>query len=365
MRHVASLDGLRGTAALSVVVAHYFGEVPHGTTALSLGWIGVGVFFALSGYLIGSIILDGMSKPGFLQKFYVRRCIRIVPIYLVTVLATLLALRLCQGRVWATPAFGLLTYLSFTQNIAIALHGVGSLWLLPTWTLAVEEQFYLLLPLLIVVVPSRRLIEVLILLVAAAVAFRIGVFSVNKMAALSLMPARADMLLSGVIAAGLQRRIDLSRHLLALRVTPLAAACLLGMVCLIDRDRLLTIAGPLLLGVGASSFILALALGAPEGQRFSGRHIAAFGRISYSLYLVYQPVNGLLHGLILGRAPDVGTPAQLVLTVGALVVSVALARTSWRYFEAPLLSWAKANETAPKVARTSQRSTPLSAALGR
>ena len=341
MKHIASLDGLRGAAAVSVVLAHYVGEVAHGTAALSFGWIGVGVFFSLSGYLIGSIIFDGCGQPEFFQRFYVRRFIRIVPVYALTVLATLLALRFCHGQSWAVPAFGLPVYLSFTQNIAIAVHGAGSLWLLPTWTLAVEEQFYLLLPILIVLVPRPYVIGTLLLLVVTAILFRLCAYGIGNMAGLTLMPAKADVLLSGVIAAWLQRRIDLSRHLFMLRVIPLVAACILLATCLVDGDRLFKVVGPSLLGIGAASFILALAHGAPEGWRFSGRRMGSMGMISYPLYLVHQPINGLLHGLILGGTPDIGTPAQGAVTMLALALSVALAYASWHYIEAPLLAWAK------------------------
>ncbi len=91
---VVELDGLRGLAALVVVVAHYFGEVPSGISALTAGWLGVDVFFVLSGYLIGSLILENRHAPNFFSVFFLRRACRILPVYLVTISAVFLALAL-------------------------------------------------------------------------------------------------------------------------------------------------------------------------------------------------------------------------------------------------------------------------------
>jgi peptidoglycan/LPS O-acetylase OafA/YrhL len=342
MKRLPQLDGLRGAAALAVVIAHYFGEVDHGARALSFGWLGVGVFFALSGYLIGSIILEGHGRPGFLQQFYFRRAVRIIPIYLVVVLGALLAIGILRRHAWATPAFGLPTYLTFTQNFSVAFQRVGNAWLLPTWTLAVEEQFYILLPLLIMVLPSRALIWVLAGIMLAAVAFRLAVFDSNNLAAMVLLPAKADLLLGGVIAAWLQRRVDLTRYLLALRVIPLVTVWALLAVSLADPSkRLFTIASPLLLGLGAPSFILAIVLGAPEAKRFEVPWLGFFGTISYALYLVHQPINGLLQGLLLGGKPDVAPLPALLVTAVAMVLSIAVAYGSWVLLERPLLGWAR------------------------
>jgi peptidoglycan/LPS O-acetylase OafA/YrhL len=95
------------------------------------------------------------------------------------------------------------------------------------------------------------------------------------------------------------------------------AICVLLGVGIVDRTHLFTLLSPLLLGVGAASFILGLVHGAPEAKRFGGPRLAFFGQISYALYLFHQPINGALHGLILGSRPDVGTPSQVAVTARA------------------------------------------------
>ena len=337
---IAALDGLRGSAAAAVVIAHCFGEAGHGLRALTFAWVGVGVFFVLSGYLIGSIVLDGIGKPGFAGRFVLRRAARILPVYGIVVLATFGALHLLNGQSYVDPPLPLWTYLTFTQNFAIPFMSEGSLWLLPTWTLAVEEQFYLVLPLVVALVPRRHLASALAFGFVGALAYRLTVFDHNPLAALTPLPARADLLLAGVAAALAERRCDVARHLQALRRGALAAIMLLLAACLVSID-LATILAPTLLAVGVACFILAITHGAPEGDRFSGSRLGALGALSYTLYLVHQPINGLLHGLILGARPDVGSVAGVGVTVFAIALSFAVASLSYRLVEAPILAWAR------------------------
>lgn len=342
---IVELDGLRGTAALIVVVSHYLGESPHGIRALALGWLGVHVFFVLSGFLIGSIILDQHERPDFLKNFYLRRAARIVPIYVLVCAATLAAIALTQGHAWTDHPFGAGVYALFGSNVVMSIWGGGGAWLLPTWTLAVEEQFYLLLPAVIMLTPKRRLMPVLGALWVAATLFRASAAPGNSLAALSLLPARMDLLLAGVLMALVKRRFDLEPHLIPLRAAPLAAMILLMGVAL-GPPLLFVIAGPTLASVGIACFLLAIMLGAPEGKRYRSPVLRYFGRISYALYLVHQPISGLLHGLLLDSAPDVGTLAQLAVTILAAGVSVAVATASWHWFENPILTRSRAYRAA-------------------
>lgn len=337
---LVELDGLRGGAAVAVVVAHYFGEAEHGFRALTFAWIGVGVFFVLSGYLIGSIVLRECDESGFLGKFYLRRAARILPVYLITVLATYAALGMLSGKPYVESPLPLATYLTFTQNMAMPFVGEGSRWLLPTWTLAVEEQFYLILPLVVTLVPRRRLAEAFALACLAALTYRVAVHGHNSLAALTPLPARADMLLAGVLAAIAQQRLNLANHIRSLRIAALACIILLLAITVFSTEAGSVVA-PTLLGAGTACFILAIVHGAPEAQRFTGPKLRALGAISYALYLVHQPVNGLLHGLVLGARPDVGSLEGISLTFLAVAVSLGLAGISRIVLEAPLLAWAR------------------------
>src|SRR5580704_13450860 len=163
---IPELDGLRGIAILSVVGFHYISG--QGLTggpvtaflqkAVGLGWSGVDLFFVLSGFLIGGILVDAHDSPNYFRAFYARRFFRIIPIYfawvLLYVILTTLARRIVQihsnsGR---PEMAGIPVYIHFLflQNVwPITYFGLGGAWLSQTWSLAVEEQFYLISPWLI------------------------------------------------------------------------------------------------------------------------------------------------------------------------------------------------------------------------
>lgn len=341
---IPELDGIRGLAALAVVIAHYFGEPAHGISALTVGWIGVSVFFVLSGFLIGGIIDQNHTAPNFLKVFYVRRGARILPVYFAVCLLTLWTARLTHGHAWSDTPFPAWVYAVFGQNIALPVWSGGGRWLLPTWTLAVEEQFYLVLPMIFLFAPRRFLAHILIALWLCAPLVRMAGLD-NPYAALTLLPSRMDLLLSGVLAAMLNTRFDLSRHLLVLRLIPLVCVLmLLGLAAgarFAGWDEALTVLNPSLLGVGVSAFLLSLVHGAPEARRYGSPALQYFGAISYALYLVHQPVSGLLHGLILDARPDIATPEQIGVSLLAVACSIGLATASWRWLEGPCLAWGR------------------------
>ncbi len=339
VKRIPELDGLRGLVALLVVASHYGGEVKHGVSALLLGWLGVDLFFVLSGFLMGSIILSRHTEPGFLKSFYLRRAARIIPIYFVVFCATFLIAELTRDRSWADQPFALPVYLLFLTNFAQSIWGGGGEWLKPAWTLAVEEQFYLVLPLVIMWVRKNYLVHVLLGLCVAAVAIRCAFSNINPLAALTLLPSRMDLLLGGVILAYAWRRFDLARYLLVFRIVPLAALVSLLVISVVASDKnLFLILSPTLAGLGIASLLLAVLLGAPEGRRYRSPVLMSVGRISYGLYLVHQPISGLLHGVILDSVPDVGSLPQIGVTLLAFATSVAVAAASWKWLEQLILN---------------------------
>ena len=340
-RRIIELDGLRGVAALIVVVSHYFGEVAHGSRLVTFGWLGVEIFFVLSGFLIGSIILENHAKSNFFGTFYLRRAARIFPIYALTCIATLCLAAATSGHIWSDHPYSSPVYAIFGTNIAMSLIGGGGTWLRPTWTLDVEEQFYLLLPLLIFFTPRRLLPWLLAALWLLATAFRSYFTPANPEAALSLLPCRMDLLLGGVLIALISRQFDASRYLTVLRIIPLASMIALVAISALSPFGLFLILGSAIASIGIASFLLAIINGAPEGARYRSPVLRYFGQISYALYLVHQPVAGVLHGVLLNSAPDIGTFAQLGVTILAIAVSIAIATASWRWLESPILTWAR------------------------
>jgi peptidoglycan/LPS O-acetylase OafA/YrhL len=131
---IVGLDGLRGLMTLFVVASHYFGEVRHGVAAMEVGWLAVKMFFALSGFLVGRLILERMTCENFFVVFYVRRFCRTLPVYFFCVLLVYLCMHLLGSPQWMDIGneFPLWSYLTFTQNFfMISTDSIGPRWLAP------------------------------------------------------------------------------------------------------------------------------------------------------------------------------------------------------------------------------------------
>src|SRR5579863_5485219 len=242
-RRIPQLDGLRGVAIAMVVAFHYAGFLviigaPRLVKLLlvptSLCWSGVDLFFVLSGFLIGGILLDARRSSNYFRVFYVRRICRILPLYLAFLGVVFLISRYRQQALWSTPWW---TCLTFCQNLWMAVHNdVGSTGVNITWSLAIEEQFYLLLPAVIYFVKPPRLPWVLTGGILAAPLIRLAISLANPrltVAMLVLLPCRMDSLLLGVAAAYFLRQpgawefVHSHRRRLWTAIEVLTAFCLL------------------------------------------------------------------------------------------------------------------------------------------
>jgi peptidoglycan/LPS O-acetylase OafA/YrhL len=348
---IPALDGLRGLMTLFVIVSHYYGEVPSGVGVLCVGWPAVLVFFVLSGYLVGRLIIEKMDAGNFLSVFYLRRVCRTFPTYFAATLVILALVRLFAGARWMDGAarFPVWSYLVFAQNyFLVRLESAGAHWLSPTWTLALEEQFYLVAPFLLMLTPRRGWLPLMIGLSALGVSLRAcGVLRGDLVIApVALLPTSADVLLAGMILAVLVKTdaIDWSKYALHVRLTPIL--CMVLTFVAQKGDGFVVgprfeIFGPLLMSIGAGAFILMLVKGAPEARRFENGALKFFGRISYSVYLTHLAVLGLLHGVMLGGPPDIATPAQIAVTTAAFPATVVLAWIMTRALEEPITRWGR------------------------
>ncbi len=342
---VVALDGLRGLMTLFVLFSHYVVEVPHGIVG-SVGWVAVIVFFVLSGYLVGRLIIEKQEAGNFLSVFYFRRICRTFPTYFLSTVCILAIVGWLGDRSWVQTSEPLPTwsYFVFAQNIFVATReSVGLHWLAPTWTLAVEEHYYVVAPFIFMAVPRRWWIPVLLGLCAAGLGLRAwGVLSGSlSFAPLVLMPASMDVLCAGLVLAVLVKRdvIDWARWSLPLRMAPIGVLFLIALIQRLDGGVVgprFQILGPGLTAVAAALFILMLVKGAPEAKRFESRLLSFFGTISYSVYLTHLAVLGLMHGFLLGAEPDFHTPAQIAVTAAAVAVTVALSWLTTRLLEEPM-----------------------------
>ncbi len=168
MRRIKELDGIRGAAILFVLAYHYFSNGaginnPIGRQFLklfSIGWSGVDLFFVLSGFLIVGILLDAKSSNNYFSSFYIRRALRILPLYyLLLTLFLILPIFISNDGIFKLT-FPFWSYLLFIQNLFMIKFDLGTSWLGVTWSLAIEEQFYLLLPILVWKLDKKRLVYI-------------------------------------------------------------------------------------------------------------------------------------------------------------------------------------------------------------
>jgi len=357
---IIELDGLRGLAVISVVLAHYFGEVNHRIFVFDLGWLGVDLFFVLSGFLIGGILIDNRGSASFFSTFYIRRALRIFPIYYLVLVLALAFSDAARGHSWADLHFPPLVYAMYVQNIAASLSPLDGKSFQPLWTLAIEEQFYLLAPFFVYFCPPRFLGKIIVAMILAAPALRalllLSLPYPQNIGAEMFLPCRWDALLLGVLAALAQRHSvsEVARCTLVLK--GVALFCILFTpILLILSSFLFVVVGLTTMSVFFAIFILLIANGAEEGKRFRAGWLRYFGKISYCLYLIHQPVTNAMHGLILGSPPDIGAAEQVAVTFAALAGSIVFASLSWSYFERLLLSLGRRwhYHAAPAAAATS------------
>jgi peptidoglycan/LPS O-acetylase OafA/YrhL len=349
-RRIPALDGVRGFMTIVVVISHYFGEVNHGVPALMWGWMAVTMFYVLSGFLIARLILDKGQHANFFAVFYIRRVARTFPIYFVCVALIIAVTSIWRfSETYENDPFPAYAYFTFTQNFWMAATGsIGEHWLAPTWTLALEEQFYLLAPALILFVPRQHLLKLLVAMMGFAVVARFWVLDFSTLdpyAAGVLLPTRLDVLAAGVLAVVLLRQswIDWARFDYALRVLPiplLLAAMILKLISGEDGTAFAAVS-PLLVSSACASLLMAIARGAPEAKRFQNAVFNFFCTISYAVYLTHLMVLGLMHNLILGTAPDVGSVPQILVTIAAIPVTVGLSYVLTRFVEVPITNFGR------------------------
>jgi len=347
---------VRGLAILMVLLWHYVASagIPVGRVAgvpLAMCWSGVDLFFVLSGFLIGGILIDERSSSNYFRVFYGRRAARILPLYfswlLLFVVVRPLAPLANGGMQWL---FGhplpLASYATFTQNFAMwRAETFGPHWLAMSWSLAIEEQFYLVLPLLVFLIPPRRLPHVVALLAAAAPVSRYVLLRNGGTIGILTMPfCRADALLFGVLAAWAVRE----RRPLLMRVrrwlVPLLIAVSIGIGSMLLAHQgygswQMNLYGLTLLAVAYTLVILIVIL-MPAGW-LAGlcrlRWLRAAGVVSYATYVFHQGVSGLVFALFRGDEPRFHQRSDLALSLLALFCTFALATVSWFALERPLL----------------------------
>ena len=351
-RFYPALDGVRGIAALLVFLRHFGG--------VTVGWIGVDVFFVLSGFLITSVLVQARDEPHRYRHFYIRRALRIFPVYYLALAGAAVVGVLTGVTRWPSqllwwPAYvgNFLESVFFTAQFA----WIGTLWVGHFWSLCVEEQFYLAWPLLIFSLRDPQRIE------RAALTIVIGVATARAVLAFALPPVflsadwlyeltpfRIDALAAGAwigarVQDGRPPTLASARRLGLTAWSAFAVCCVIGVAvsgpsALDLNARWMTAFGYPLLAAGSVGLVamclhedatLSRVLEAPVLQRL--------GQVSYGFYLLNMLV-GPFNMLVSWATPAAGSldAARWLLLPVALSVNYVVARLSFRFVEQPCLA---------------------------
>lgn len=331
------LDGLRALAVTAVVV-HHLSLIE----SVKLSFEGVRLFFVLSGFLITGILLrcrDATDEGehsilGTARQFYIRRFLRIFPLYY----GTLAVLYLIEVEPWFRGEIG--WHLAYLTNVLIVSHdgwvGLTSHF----WSLAVEEQFYLLWPWIILLTPRRMIKFVLLCVVLAGPIFRFAMLveDQSNFVIRLLLPSCLDTLGMGALVAVMM-------HEVPKKVPPTIRAC--GLIGLplwlaslyIDRGRTplfgfseIVVIRDLGIALVYGWFVAVASVGVPGivGSVLQSRPLVWVGRISYGIYVFHV----FAWRLTISYLPDSwGWWAPRIVTLG---LTLAIAALSWRVYEGPI-----------------------------
>jgi peptidoglycan/LPS O-acetylase OafA/YrhL len=359
--HLPALDGLRGIAILLVMGHHILQPVEGGpaiadsiTRVASIGWVGVDLFFVLSGFLITGILYDTKGSPGFFRNFYIRRVLRIFPLYYVFLVLLCLVLphlgpddsaqiaELHRACPW---------YWSYLANFYMAQHGPGPFNTAHLWSLSVEEQFYVMWPAIVFLLQRRNLLRLCVAAIGGAVLCRIAFMYLGASSdtIYVMLPTRVDSIAMGAWIALMVRSPSRAHHIA--RFAPVAAglsaAVLLSLLALapgnLDTTALFmkttgyTLNAVLFGGVLTIALVRRRVAGSLENSvlRFFGRH-------SYALYLVHPLVYGVFKRLALSDAlaPLLTLPRALQVATWVTMngaAAIVLSVIAWHGVERPFL----------------------------
>jgi peptidoglycan/LPS O-acetylase OafA/YrhL len=383
--HLPALDGLRGLAILMVLLLHFVAQ----TTAtnryeaavgwvLSYGLLGVDLFFVLSGFLITGILYDSRAEAGYFRRFYMRRVLRIFPLYygvLAVVFFVLPLIPALRGsEIASLPEHQAWAWL-YGVNVYLAAQGYwGALsYIEHFWSLAVEEHFYFVWPLVVWWLAPRPRVLMRTALGIAAVSFgarmAASLSGVSPVATTVLTPFQLDALcLGGFFAVSLRQPGGEAAARKAILPMALLAASVLVLQFAVHRftDVGLELMRSMRLGVFRVLFaaLLLHALFTPASSRvgrlFRSAPMIWLGKYSYGLYVYHHFLSYYLvkHGTEFALARAVGSHALAVVlqALAGMAVSMAIAWSSYELFEKYFLQLKRFWPSARRPALATERS---------
>jgi peptidoglycan/LPS O-acetylase OafA/YrhL len=361
--HFLPLDGLRGVAILLVILVHTFSYKGSSLVGRGLesfaraGWVGVTLFFVLSGFLITGILIDTRGKKNYLRDFFARRSLRIFPLYFAFIILYFYAvphipliaeqLPLPKPDLW-------IYYWTYTANMQEWLSGITSSIkpLDPLWSLAVEEQVYLFWPFLILLVPRRRLILTFVGMALLSFTWRFLTRLTAQSVALSYgwAPANLEAFAIGAIVALCSREHRTVLRAWSPRIAMASGCFILGLW--IGQKHFTPWYAPVpMLTIGMTGMILfsASTIGVSitsKEQSLINRLLSlsglrSLGKYSYAIYLFHAAVIEVLSPLFFSERTGIKQGENLLIsvlfTIGVVGISYIIARVSWYVWESRFL----------------------------
>lgn len=360
---VAALDGVRGLAILLVMSTH-FTLIHHGVlldrivgAVGRLGWSGVDLFFVLSGYLITSILLQNRDKPNYFRNFYARRILRIFPLYyfvvfVATVVMPLIPFISQQPFFRPVSTWTLPMYWFYLSNIPVAftqehMHDVLAI----TWSLAIEEQYYMVWPWVVKRCSLTTLKRLCLSLAAVSLISRMVAIALgaDKYPPYAFTLCRMDPIALGSLLAVMVRQRGFE-GLRRLRPATgwLAAACIGVLIwCAISHKTTGFVGAPgQTFGYTAFAIlywcVLLATLTSPKGTIinwfFTRRWLIFLGRYSYAIYLFHMPIHRVMREWVyppeqFATLWGSRIPGQLIFYVLCAVPTIVVALLSWHLLE--------------------------------
>jgi peptidoglycan/LPS O-acetylase OafA/YrhL len=349
MERIPEIDGLRALAALSVFAYHAFG-FPAIARFTGAGWVGVDLFFVISGYLITTILLSMRGSPDYFKNFYMRRTLRIFPPYYLFFLLCIVVAALSHSYQFSTLLW--LTFLFYGASlVAVRPWYPGAVARLPgpaaamevTWSLSIEELFYLLWAPAVRFLKRRHLVLLVIAIIVAAPAMRWYLHSPGERTEYFFFPARMDVLAFGALLALWQSS---GRRFAVPGWTVIASMILSASWLLLISDpqtnALFAVLGYTWLAI-TMSLVLLFVLNHAASNNLVCRALRSdwlvrIGTISYMFYLVHLFVIKLFREAFAGLLVSHWALNRTLQLTGSLGATLLLAELSWRYFESPILS---------------------------
>ncbi|MDZ4817507.1 MAG: acyltransferase [Planctomycetota bacterium] len=369
-----ALDGVRGLAIILVLIHHQtllantgpLSSFMRGVAAY--GWCGVDLFFVLSGFLITGILLDSKNSPQYFKHFYTRRVLRIFPLYYLILCVCVFILPYIphpKSQLFGRIAGDEIWYFFFLQNYVIAWHGQFRHGILDvTWSLAIEEQFYIIWPMIVAFFRPEKVLLICIALIIGVLVLRILIdynCDISPVAIYVSTLTRMDGLACGALIAVAVRIAKWERWLIDYRrvVLVVASISLLFLTAGLGKRswessiviRYGYTCNALLFG----SLIVELLYAKTDSllyRLFVNRFLIAFGKYSYAIYLINLPLAALIRDTVYGpkRFLTIGgsqLPGQFIYYVICTSLIFTAAVISWNLIEKRFLAIGKVTVHTP------------------